>query len=412
MKQSQVKEYQFAKDEAYQSLRHKFSYPNIFLVLDNANYEIRHSNFLKWLLDPNEIHGHGDLFLVEFLQRVGCKFDDTSKVQLAREYHGIDLLILDESVAIAIENKTKTQDSVGQLEKYRELMKKDFPKHQHHYIYWTVKGEAPLDAKEATHWKTYSHLDFVGVLARGSDQLQNTKAKSYIQDYVEALQLNLLPESDYTTLGKALVARHRKEFGEVFLAVSDRNPKKSTVGFDAPDVATLRFLARNSSFVKGKGFFSPEKPFLKAFEKSLEVFGYRPTPRGPKQSTYLGFLPNDLWAVCYRAGSLDLKAFAFSFRYFDKKYLDLTFGVDAPCPENKLLRDTVLAHTNVFHKSGFGIPAKNPGEKHVGILKLKIPFDPMAVDASEIDQYVADIFDRDVKHFVNGVSKLLQEILK
>jgi hypothetical protein len=40
---------------------------NIFDVLRIARAEIRHSNFLAWLLDPAESHGQGDLFLKAIL---------------------------------------------------------------------------------------------------------------------------------------------------------------------------------------------------------------------------------------------------------------------------------------------------------------------------------------------------------
>jgi hypothetical protein len=43
---------------------------NIFDVLKVTNAEIRHSNILAWLLDPNENHGIGDSFLKEFIMNV------------------------------------------------------------------------------------------------------------------------------------------------------------------------------------------------------------------------------------------------------------------------------------------------------------------------------------------------------
>ena len=40
--------------------------PNIFSILRISRNEIRHSNFLCWLLDPNQSHGLGDIFLKRF----------------------------------------------------------------------------------------------------------------------------------------------------------------------------------------------------------------------------------------------------------------------------------------------------------------------------------------------------------
>ena len=39
---------------------------NIFDCLKLTRAEIRHSNFLAWLLDPNEAHGFEDYFLTAF----------------------------------------------------------------------------------------------------------------------------------------------------------------------------------------------------------------------------------------------------------------------------------------------------------------------------------------------------------
>ena len=44
--------------------------PNIFQILNISRAEIRHSNFLAWLLDPNETHGLGNLFLIKFLREL------------------------------------------------------------------------------------------------------------------------------------------------------------------------------------------------------------------------------------------------------------------------------------------------------------------------------------------------------
>ena len=40
---------------------------NIFSILRIENAEIRHSNMLKWLLDPNENHGLGQAMLGHLL---------------------------------------------------------------------------------------------------------------------------------------------------------------------------------------------------------------------------------------------------------------------------------------------------------------------------------------------------------
>ena len=43
---------------------------NLFDVLKVSRTEIRHSNMLAWLMDPNENHGLGDAFLKGILRRL------------------------------------------------------------------------------------------------------------------------------------------------------------------------------------------------------------------------------------------------------------------------------------------------------------------------------------------------------
>src|SRR5262245_54694181 len=80
---------------------------NIFDSLGIARVEIRHSNFLAWLLDPAESHGQGSLFLRALLMDVLRKAPanlrpispieldggELRDVQIHREWQNIDLVI-------------------------------------------------------------------------------------------------------------------------------------------------------------------------------------------------------------------------------------------------------------------------------------------------------------------------------
>jgi len=93
---------------------------NIFDALGIVRTEIRHSNFLAWLLDPNESHGQGALFLkailMDLLRQSPPELRPFSPIQLdgaelrgvrvRREYRNIDILIdcQEPPFVIAIEN--------------------------------------------------------------------------------------------------------------------------------------------------------------------------------------------------------------------------------------------------------------------------------------------------------------------
>ena len=77
---------------------------NIFDVLKISRTEIRHSNMLGWLLDPNENHGLGDKFLRAVFQLIAnnsSKHDvfeilllDNSSFLVLREWRNIDILLI------------------------------------------------------------------------------------------------------------------------------------------------------------------------------------------------------------------------------------------------------------------------------------------------------------------------------
>ena len=55
------------KDEDFDKIDLELKNPNIFQILNISKNEIRHSNFLSWLLEPNGSHKIGDVFLKRFL---------------------------------------------------------------------------------------------------------------------------------------------------------------------------------------------------------------------------------------------------------------------------------------------------------------------------------------------------------
>ncbi len=113
---------------------------NPFDVLRYSDYEIRHSNVLAWLLQPNESHGIGDAFIREFttaladeagrqgirLGRVPTSFE-AEHVRVERERYYVDITIFfeKERMVFAIENKTGEAllEHKRQVEQYEETIR-------------------------------------------------------------------------------------------------------------------------------------------------------------------------------------------------------------------------------------------------------------------------------------------------
>jgi len=116
-------------DPEFEKLELWIKLPNFFSILDASRTEIRHSNFLGWILDPNDTHGMGELFLRKFLRDIfsdekitSCsQFDvdgfDLRDVEIRREWKHIDLLIVHEDFIVVVENKIDSRDHSDQLKR-------------------------------------------------------------------------------------------------------------------------------------------------------------------------------------------------------------------------------------------------------------------------------------------------------
>ena len=74
---------QLESDEAFLELSKKYNALNLFEILKITKAEIRHSNFLAWLLDPKGNHRLQDRFLRAFAANF-CNIPQNKKSPTAR----------------------------------------------------------------------------------------------------------------------------------------------------------------------------------------------------------------------------------------------------------------------------------------------------------------------------------------
>ncbi len=120
-------------DDDFERMRLELNAPNIFSALAVQRKEIRHSNFIGYLLDPNETHQLNDLVLRRVLRDIFNEsknnsrsiFDaddiDYSNVEIRREWRNIDILIILKEDVVVIENKVDSVDHLKQLSRYKEM---------------------------------------------------------------------------------------------------------------------------------------------------------------------------------------------------------------------------------------------------------------------------------------------------
>jgi hypothetical protein len=135
---------------------------NMFEAVGAVRSELRHSNFLAFLLDPSGNHGLRDAFLKRLLQRAvfgaGSITPPITVLQLSvldlmdsvveREADSIDIVVSSEKsrLAVIIENKIESDEHSDQLRRYRATAAARFPGCIVLPIYLTLEGDGPTDS--------------------------------------------------------------------------------------------------------------------------------------------------------------------------------------------------------------------------------------------------------------------------
>lgn len=213
------------KDEDFDRLDLGLKNPNIFSILQISKTEIRHSNFLSWLLDPNQSHKLGDIFLKRFLREVfsSDKFDevdqvdveglDLTKVEILREWRNIDILIILPNIIVCIENKVSSKEHSNQLSRYLEIVNSQFPDYKRTFVYLTPDGDTSEGESE-----TYYSVSF-GFIVETLERIisvygdsMNNQVKFYIKDYITIIKRELMGTDRLTELSKRIYQNHKELF--------------------------------------------------------------------------------------------------------------------------------------------------------------------------------------------------------
>ena len=211
---------------------------NMFESLGLVRQEIRHSAFLRWLLDPRETHGLGDYWLRQFLRLVIKTGEEVSddfltlfdldalilgQAEVRKEWRNIDLLILDQEhrFVCAIENKVDSGEGPGQLKKYRKIVEQEFGDYKRAFIFLTKFGDEPSD--EVYVPVSYGHLadTIENALKRRESQI-NDEIKLFVQQYLEMVRRHIVEDSDIQELCRRLYQNHRRALDLIFEHRPDR----------------------------------------------------------------------------------------------------------------------------------------------------------------------------------------------
>jgi hypothetical protein len=161
---------------------------NIFESIGAVRQELRHSDFLSFLLDPSQNHGIGDLLLKKFLKKVLFRSDETilsaididvadlNDAEIRREWRNMDILVSSPSnkIVCVVENKIKSKEYPKQLKGYRKTISNEFTNYKKIFVYLTPEGDPPSDEN----WISYNYNEIVILL----ENICNTKKSSMGMD--------------------------------------------------------------------------------------------------------------------------------------------------------------------------------------------------------------------------------------
>jgi len=200
---------------------------NMFDVLKITHTEIRHSNILGWLLDPNENHKLGDSFIRAFINNIikqgnindlSLLMQDFYSYQVLREHNHMDLILLSkkEKTAYIIENKIWASESKHQLQDYYNKSQEEYTGYKLIYAFLTPDG---YDASDIEHWISISYEEIIPSL---EDIISSSttlgEVKMLVKNYVNAVRKDIMREKDeeLVKICNEIYNKHRDAFKLIY----------------------------------------------------------------------------------------------------------------------------------------------------------------------------------------------------
>ncbi|MEP3629186.1 MAG: PD-(D/E)XK nuclease family protein [Hyphomicrobiales bacterium] len=205
-----------------------------FEAIGMVRQEIRHAHFLCFLLDPNQSHPFGDLFLRTLLSEVASQFTITPPFKLMdlhfmnatnvivyRERWNIDILVeipknsfdyLDKGLVFVIELKIDASESQDQLAKYRDRILKEYDEDEWLFCFaFLTPDTAEPSSKNAAYWTPVSLLETLSSFDASIEAKSITgRAFELYKDYRTMVQKHLEEDTELVELAKRIWSKHRK----------------------------------------------------------------------------------------------------------------------------------------------------------------------------------------------------------
>lgn len=232
-----------------QKIKSSLNECNVFNVLKVHKREIRHSNFLGWLFDPNESHQLGALFLKELLKLTEengglpteklqtLLSEDLTETDVRRETEkDIDILIVNipKDFVICIENKIDHHFSQDQLKKYYNHVEDKY-RHMHHRLYIALTPAPTYAYKEREKGEMYRNITYSDIIHILNNNMQAIKEVSQagirenLMQYRRMVQKEIIMNNEEVQLARQIYSKYKREIDFIIANKEDFSNHKSEI---------------------------------------------------------------------------------------------------------------------------------------------------------------------------------------
>jgi len=245
---------------------------NPFKVLGIADFEIRHSNALAWLIDPHAHHGLGDsLFknmILEVLRKAPANNTDLPKIAdiigadfrdllIHREWKNIDVFAISpkNNIAVVIENKIYATEGEAQLEKYVGIVDKAYPDYRKVFIYLTLDGDTP---KGSDRYIIFDHKKIYRIV-KDSVELRkdhmHVKVFDFIMQYLKILEEKTMQNEEFVSICTKLYVEHK----DAITAIMTYGKPTLPIGYlhEFHNKTNTTSFMRDNNSIKSQYVFTP-----------------------------------------------------------------------------------------------------------------------------------------------------------
>lgn len=220
-------------NEDLEKLESELAKFNIFEAVGIVRQELRHSNFLAFLLNPSQNHRLDDIFLKKFLKQVLLEADDVNlrglrvspididiadleDAEVRREWKNIDILVHSPSnrLVCAIENKIDSVEHSDQLHRYQKIVAKEFGDCRAILIYLSPEGDQPSDNR----WIAFSYSKVVELIDNICKNKSTLGSDLYtlMTHYSNLMRRHIVSDSEIAELCRKIYNKHKSALDLIF----------------------------------------------------------------------------------------------------------------------------------------------------------------------------------------------------